>query len=125
MSCSCTNTQLVLYTVEYDSGTGGFTIKDAGGTAVSSCGGQFTVTVPTSYDCVRLKFSYVPPVGGPADLLPISTSGTCPCEVSNGTEGSTKVHYAKFQVPASGDCSYLWVLSSTQPTCRIRIVITA
>jgi hypothetical protein len=119
MTCSCTNSLSASYWLVYHVPSQEYVITQpfTGGAVLTSCGGALYISLGPGQDCALLTFTKVSP--GPP-VSPLSISGSCPCEVSSGGG----VFQARFQPPAGGSCTYWWTLYITQPTCRIKIVVS-
>jgi hypothetical protein len=121
MTCSCTNTTTLRYTITQIA-TG---YRISGNGATTSCGGTLNVVPSAGYDCLRLVFDYAESADDD-ELLPLISAGTCPCETESNPSRDAQQFIGRFQVPQeSASCSYLWTLKASQPPCRIDIVIHA
>ncbi len=124
MSCTCRNTVSKVYKI-VRTAAGKYQVSGPG--AATSCGGTLNVVPPSGYDCIRLTFKYEAAGGSSNDiLLPLISTGTCPCETDSDDDGAIQVFVGKFEIPTEvASCSYLWTLKPEQPPCRIDIVIHA
>lgn len=121
MACSCTNTLSKNYWLIYQSSDNKYYVTEpfSGGAVVTSCNGSLGVQL-TTQDCVQLSFEFQ---GGPSPL-PLTISGDCPCEVVNPSGAPPVTYSARFKPPARGSCTYDWVLQNSQPTCKIKIIVS-
>ncbi len=71
----------------------------------------------TPYEKVRFTFSSCT-LG--AELLPLTSSGTCEFEDRSGEQGL--IVWAEFKIPAN-PCTFEWVLVPGSPPCTLKIVI--
>lgn len=125
MACDCNNTLSKSYWLIYNGGLLGdnkyyVTEPFSGGAVVTSCNGSLGVAL-TTQDCVQLSFLYQ---GGGPNPLPLTISSNCPCEVVNPSGAPPVTYSARFKPPARGSCTYEWILQNTQPTCKIKIIVS-
>ena len=123
MSCDCNQIMTLEYDIVYK-GNDCFEIRIAGSTqVVTSCGGELHVSLTGSYDCARLVFNYRPGQGDP-EVSEMTTTGSCPCQITSGQSGNEHTYTGLFQPPNPGSCRYVWTLYTPQPPCRITIVVS-
>lgn len=121
MTCSCTSTLTKSFWIIHDNGCFFVTEPKSGGQVVTACSGDLYIDIGAR-DCALLTFTYQPS-NGPA-ILPMEIAGNGPCEVSGDSGPPPATYTGRFKPPVGGVSTYWWTLYISQPTCRIRIIVS-
>lgn len=124
MTCNCTSTLSKSFWIFYDTTRQHFVVTEPrnGGSELTACEGDLFVNLGTTHDCALLTFTYQTS-GGPS-ILPMTLNGDMPCEISSGSGPPPVFYQGRFKPPAGQTRTYWWTLFTSQPTHRIRIVVS-